>query len=329
MSRRILVLLLSAVLILVAGCGGGDKKKDAKAGPFAFPTVSTDTVGEEPVIVSSTEPPTTTQSKVLHEGTGKQVGKDDMIVADLKGQVWDKGGVDLPPFVNSFKSGDLLIRPIDQVVPAWTKVLPGLKVGSRVLMVVPPADGFGDQGNSGAGIFPTDTIMFVVDIVDAFSPGTMADGKAVTVTPDASLPSVTSGKAPKITVPKVDPPKDLEKKVLLQGNGARIEAGQTVVVEYVGVLWRTGKPFDSSWTAGRHPFAARLVVTDPQTNTQGIIEGWVKGLVGQKVGSRVLLVVPPKLGYGASGNEDAGIKGTDTLVFVIDLLGTFGRAAAR
>jgi peptidylprolyl isomerase len=326
---RISALLLTAVLLLLAGCGGGDGKKDAKAGPFTFPTVSTDKVGEEPVIVSSTEPPTTTQLKVLHEGTGKQVGKDDVIVTDLKGQVWDKGGVDLPPFVNSFKSGDLLIRPIDQVVPAWTKVLPGLKVGSRVLMVVPPADGFGNQGNSGADIFPTDTIMFVIDILDTWSPGTMANGKAVRVTPDAGLPSVTSGKAPKVTVPKVDPPKDLAKRLLLQGSGATIEAGQTVVVQYVGVLWRTGKPFDSSWEPGRHPFAARLVVTNAETGEQGIIEGWVKGLAGQKVGSRVLLVVPPKLGYGASGNEDAGIKGTDTLVFVIDVLGAYGHAATR
>lgn len=326
---RIPALLLTAVLLLLAGCGGGDGKKDAKAGPFAFPTVSTDKVGEEPTIVSSTEPPDTTQIKVLHAGTGRPVGKDDVVVTGVKGQVWDKGGVDLPPFKNSFKDGELLIRPVDSVMPAWTKALPGVKVGSRVLLVVPPADGFGDQGNSAVGIFPTDTIMFVIDIVDALSPGTMANGKAVPVTPDASLPTVTSGKAPKVTVPKVGPPKDLAKRLLLQGSGATIEAGQTLVVQYVGVLWRTGKPFDSSWEPGRHPFAARLVVTNAETGEQGIIEGWVKGLVGQKVGSRILLVVPPKLGYGASGNEDAGIKGTDTLVFVIDVLGAYGHATTR
>src|SRR4051812_23255576 len=153
--------------MLVAGCNGGDDKPTsaASASAFAFPTVSTDKVGEEPTIVSKGKPPTTTQVKVLREGKGRPVGADDVVVTDVKGQVWDKDGVDLPAFVNSFKSGDLLIRPITAVVPAWEKALPGLKVGSRVLLIAPPADGFGDQGNSGVGILPFDTIMFVIDIV--------------------------------------------------------------------------------------------------------------------------------------------------------------------
>jgi peptidylprolyl isomerase len=324
---RVPALVLTAVLLLLAGCnGGGGKKDSASAGPFVFPTVSTDKVGEEPKIVSRGEPPATTQVKVLHEGTGRAVGKADVIVTDVKGQVWDKSGVDLPAFVNSFKTGDLLIRPIDQVVPAWTTALPGLKIGSRVLLVAPPAAGFGDQGNSGVGIFPTDTIMFVIDIVDSLAPGTAADGKPVTVPVDPDLPTVTAGKNPRVKVPSVDPPADLKQVLLQQGTGDKIQAGQTVVVEYVGVLWKGGKQFDSSWGTGRHPFAARLVVTDPKTGQQGIIEGWVKGLVGEKVGSRVLLVVPPKFGYGKSGNEDAGISGTDTLVFAIDILGAYGHA---
>jgi peptidylprolyl isomerase len=324
---RISALLLTAVLLLATGCGGGDEKKDAARGaPFAFPTVSTDKVGEEPKIVSRTEPPDTTQVKILHEGNGRPVGKDDVVVTDVKGQVWDKDGVDLPPFVNSFKTGDLLIRPIDSVVPAWEKALPGVKIGSRVLLVAPPADGFGEQGNSGVGIFPTDTLMFVIDIVDAVAPGTAAKGKPVPVASNPSLPTVSAGKSPTIKVPAADPPKDLKKVLLQQGGGEKLEDGQTVVVQYVGVIWKGGKQFDSSWKKGRHPFAARLVVTDPDTGTQGIIEGWVKGLVGERVGSRILLVVPPKLGYGASGNEDAGISGTDTLVFVIDILGVYGHA---
>ncbi len=34
----------------------------------------------------------------------------------------------------------------------------------------------------------------------------------------------------------------------------------------------------------------------------------------------MLLAIPPKLGYGEDGNEGAGIKGTDTLYFVVDIL---------
>ena len=54
-----------------------------------------------------------------------------------------------------------------------------------------------------------------------------------------------------------------------------------------------------------------------------VIAGWDEGLVGQTVGSQVLLVVPPDKGYGAAGNTDAGIKGTDTLVFVVDILDAY------
>ncbi len=51
-----------------------------------------------------------------------------------------------------------------------------------------------------------------------------------------------------------------------------------------------------------------------------VVKGWDDGLVGQTVGSRVLLAIPPELGYGKTGNEDAGISGTDTLYFVVDIL---------
>lgn len=329
--HRFPALLLTTVLLLAAGCGGGnDEGDDAKTGgaPFAFPTVSETKPGVEPKMVSSTAPPETTQIKVLHEGKGGQIGQDDVVVTDVKGQVWDKDGVDLPAFVNSFTTGQLLIRPLNSVVPAWEKALPGVKVGSRVLLVAPSVDGFGDEGNPGVSIFPGDSLMFVIDIIDSVAPRTAATGKAVTLPADPALPTVTGGKEPKVTVPKVDPPSGLVERLLQQGTGAKVEAGQTILAEYVGVLWETGKVFDSSWTAGRHPFAARVATSDPTTGQAGVIEGWVRALVGEKVGSRILLVVPPRLGYGNAGNEAAGIKGTDTLVFVIDILGVYGKASS-
>lgn len=334
--RRPLVLLLTAALVLTAGCGGGGDDDDGtvdisrSAEPFAFPTVSENKPGVEPKIVSSTAPPDTTQVKVLHEGKGRVVGKDDLLVINLKGQVWDKDGIDLPPFVNSFRTGESLIRPMGSVMPAWDKGLPGVKVGSRVLLLAPPADGFGDQGNPGASIQPTDTLMFVIDVIDSVAPRTAANGKAVTVPVDPKLPTVTTGKDPKITVPAgVDPPTELIEQLLQQGTGAVIKKGQTIISEYVGVIWRDGKVFDSSWSAGRHPFAARIATSDPQTGQDGVIAGWEKALVGEKVGTRVLLVIPPKLGYGKAGNAGAGITATDTLVFVIDILGVYDKATSQ
>jgi peptidylprolyl isomerase len=88
------------------------------------------------------------------------------------------------------------------------------------------------------------------------------------------------------------------------------------MVQYTGVIWRTKKVFDSSWTR-KQPYTTPIGVGQ-------VIKGWDTGLVGQTVGSRVLLVVPPADGYGSAGSSAAGIKGTDTLVFVVDIIAAVG-----
>ncbi|TMR01917.1 FKBP-type peptidyl-prolyl cis-trans isomerase, partial [Actinomadura soli] len=90
-------------------------------------------------------------------------------------------------------------------------------------------------------------------------------------------------------------------------------AGRLLALQYAGYFWRDGKEFNSSWSAG-HPYGLMI-------GTGQVIQGWDQGLVGQRVGSRVLLVVPPSLGYGPKGLAQFGIRGSDTLVFVVDLLG--------
>jgi len=80
----------------------------------------------------------------------------------------------------------------------------------------------------------------------------------------------------------------------------------------VGAIYASGTVFDSSWSRG--------VPVTFSIGTGDVIPGWDSGLVGQPVGSRVLMVIPPAQGYGAEGNSSAGISGTDTLVFVVDIL---------
>ena len=108
-------------------------------------------------------------------------------------------------------------------------------------------------------------------------------------------------------------PKTLVSQDLITGKGRKIVEGETVKVRYTGVIWDTGKAFDSSAANGGAPVDFGLV--DGQ-----MIPGFINGLVGKTVGSRVLLVLPPAEGYGTAGNTQAGIKGTDTLVFVVDIL---------
>ena len=203
------------------------------------------------------------------------------------------------------------------MLPGLESALQGKKMGSRVLAVIPPADGYGKSGNSQAGVTANDTLVFVVDMIKEFANNASASGSQVS-SGGGSLPTVTAkaGAAPTITIPKsAKPPTGLVTKTLIKGSGPVVTKGQTVVTQYVGEIWRTGKVFDSSWSRDE-PFGFTIGATPSQ-----VITGWDKGLVGQTVGSRVMLVVPPADGYGKTGSSQAGIKGTDTLVFVVDILG--------
>jgi peptidylprolyl isomerase len=116
---------------------------------------------------------------------------------------------------------------------------------------------------------------------------------------------------PKVTVPKGAPPKQLVIKELEEGTGAEAKAGDEVAVQYVGVDYKNGKEFDSSWS--RHePFVFQLGVGQ-------VIPGWDQGIEGMKVGGRRELIIPPELAYGEAGSPPA-IGPNETLIFVVDLL---------
>jgi peptidylprolyl isomerase len=113
-------------------------------------------------------------------------------------------------------------------------------------------------------------------------------------------------------VPKTPAPTKLVIQPLIKGAGPVVKTGQTLTASYVGLVYGTGKVFDSSYKSGN-----RLEQT---VGAGKLVPGFDKGIVGQTAGSRVLLVLPPAEGYGKAGNGAAGIKGTDTLVFVVDIL---------
>lgn len=188
--------------------------------------------------------------------------------------------------------------------------------GSRVVAVVPPADAFKTAGSKGLGVKGTDSLIFVFDVVKVTAPvKVIPKANGVAQKPVAGLPTVAlaSNGEPTITVPKTAAPTTLTIQDLKKGAGTTVKAGDTVTVHYTGVVWDTGKVFDSSWTRG----------TPATFATTGVIPGFGKALVGQKVGSQVLAVIPPAEGYGSSvpANQTA-IKATSTLVFVIDILAT-------
>jgi peptidylprolyl isomerase len=118
---------------------------------------------------------------------------------------------------------------------------------------------------------------------------------------------------PDVTVPASPPPTDLVIEDLVVGDGEEARPGDQVSVHYVGVAWSTGAQFDASWDRGE-PFVFGL-------GGGQVIAGWDQGVVGMRPGGRRRLSIPPHLGYGSRGAGGV-IKGGETLVFVVDFLGT-------
>lgn len=275
--------------------------------------------GTEPTVaMPGGSAPSQLVTKVLSKGTGTTVAKGDLLVADYVGMLWSSGKT----FDSSWQGGRQpagFAIGMGQVIPGWDKALVGQTVGSRVLLVIPPADGYGSSGNPQAGIAGDDTLVFVVDVLGAVDATASAKGTP-TPTEDDALPAVSVlPRKPDITIPPGRPPGRLIALPVVTGNGPVVRKGDVIAVQYVGEIWRTGKQFDSSWDRGG-PAAVPIGVGQ-------IIPGWDKGLVGKKVGSRVLLVIPPAEGYGSSGNSQAGITGTDTLVFAVDILAAIRRGS--
>ncbi len=145
-----------------------------------------------------------------------------------------------------------------------------------------------------------------------------ADQAIVTssATTTAAPTTPTSGplsKEPTVTPPSGAPPTKLVTKEIITGTGAEAKAGESVTVNYVGVLYKGGKEFDASWKR-KEPFTFTL-------GRGQVIAGWDQGVAGMKVGGRRLLIIPAPLGYGAKGSPPA-IPPNAALLFMVDLLGT-------
>ena len=131
-----------------------------------------------------------------------------------------------------------------------------------------------------------------------------------------SAPEVEArfGGSPQITFPDDEAPTGLKAFEIVEGDGPIVRRGDTVTVNYHGVVWGSQSPFDSSFD--RHQPASFGI------GVGQVIRGWDQTVPGHNVGSRLIVSIPPEYGYGSRGIPDAGIGGTDTLVFVIDIIST-------
>jgi peptidylprolyl isomerase len=318
--RRAYALPLVPLLAVaaIAGCGSSSPSSSSPCAASSDANKAvcvTGAFGAAPkVTIPAEKANSSLYTKTVIQGSGAPLTKTESVVGnfalyDWSGKTHKLVGSTFTSHTPTLFGGQLLTGLEDALI--------GQKVGSRVLAVIPPKDGFQSQGNSQIGVGPNDTLVFVVDLIKEFSDTAAANGAHVS-NGGGSLPTVTfpaQGKAPAVKVQSSrTPPKNLSVTTLLKGTGPKVVTGQTLVVQYVGVNWRTGQVFDSSWSRSE-PYAFTI------GSNSGMISGWNTGLLGQTVGSRVMLVIPPAEGYGKNGNSQAGIKGTDTLVFVVDIVG--------
>ncbi|MEE1752563.1 FKBP-type peptidyl-prolyl cis-trans isomerase [Streptomyces sp. SP18CS02] len=329
MRRRLAALLIVPALLLTA-CGGEDtdKKDDASSSPEAartevpkpvdsaspMPQVTGDKGKKAVITVPKGDPGKSFVVHTVTPGTGAEVKKDDLVVANFTGKIW-KGGKDLGSSYDQGGTPQVITAGSKTVIPAFAEGVTGQKVGSRVLVVAPPAAAFGAAGKQEIGVSGTDTLVFALDIESVIPK--KAEGKQAEIPADLPQIDAEKNEPATIKIPKNDPPAKLVDDVLIEGKGPEVKSGQTVYMQYTGAAWKINegkdkaKNFDSSWNTGA-PFTTAI--------GQGqVIEGWDKGLVGKKVGSRVLLVIPPAQAYK---DQDKGpeLPANSTLVFVVDIL---------
>ena len=297
---RIRSLLVAVPLVLLAACGGtaqpaavvntsptGDVVGPATPKATAVGTATaaemptaTGAFGEKPTITfPSDTPPPGLQRQVLVEGTGAEVQTGDQLVANYYGIVW--GGT--TPFDNSYDRGKPSVFQIGvgAVVSGWDVGLVGTKVGSRVLLTLSPSDGYGTAGRA-PDITGTDTLVFVIDIVDALAKDRFGQADAVPQAQDPAAPQVGGdlGGPPTLTIPAgLAEPTEAKTTVIAQGTGAPVAAGD--VYGQYGVWDWTGKQQVASWEQ-----------TGPQKIPVAAETPQLAGLIGIPLGSRVLLQIP-------------------------------------
>lgn len=304
--RRVLLLLLPALLLLggLSACGSKDASPtglDAvkiEGSPGSEPTVKWD--GQMKVDKITT--------KVIQPGNGATVAAGDKVLT----HIWIGNGYTQQKSYSTYDQKKAELVTVDKnLSKVFLDALQGQKIGARVAVAAPADQAFGAQGNPQLNIGNKDTVLVVVDLVSGVldgpsgSAGT-APGWAPKVVEKAGVPtSLDFTKTPQ-------PTGQLRVATLIHGTGPAIAKGQTAVVNYLGQVYGGKKPFDESYSKGA-PVAFPIGVG-------AVVRGWDQGMLGIKVGSRVMLAIPPKLGYGTGGNKQAGIKGTDTLYFVVDVL---------
>ncbi len=314
MSRRVLALpaalLIAALSLSACGNDSGEKSSSDSGSSAGLSSVKiTGDEGKAPEVKFDGKlDPSKTETEVITEGDGDEIASGDNVLT----HVWIGNGFTQKQAFTTYDAGKPEVLNVsDDLSPAIKAGLEGQKVGSRVAVIAPPKDAFGEEGRPELGLGNQDSVLFVMDLVDKIATEPQGEEKPVA----KWAPGITEDGA-KVTAldfsKATEPGKNLLVTKTIKGDGAVVKKGQTLYVNYFGQTYKSDAAFDESYSTGA-PASFPIGVGQ-------VIKGWDDALVGQTVGSRMILAIPPELGYGTEGNKDAGIKGTDTLYFVVDIL---------
>jgi peptidylprolyl isomerase len=242
-----------------------------------------------------------TRVRVLDPGTGYAAPADGYVTVHYYGVNGRTGKM----FEESYSGKTPATFPLGQVIAGFKEGLTGQRAGSRVLIAMPGKDAYDASPTSGpTGYEVGDTLIFVVDVISV----SVDAPQGRVVTPPAGLPKVTGGPKDKPTVTiSGSAPSAMSATTLIEGTGDKVAKTDTLIARYVGYSWKTGKLIDDGFAT---PTTGALA---------DLIPGWKTGLVGKRIGSRVLLVLPPADGF-PKGSNNPPVEAGDTVVYVVDIL---------
>jgi len=314
--RKVLAILLPLLLLLLTACGGvmtddvSGKTDTAKSAGAAevFDTVKVSGGSDEEAPTVEFEAPldiTAVAAKTVAQGEGDEVEAGQQIRYQLVALNAEDGEA----LGDTYSQGDPQVLPVDDTLKEQDgelyEVLVGSKVGAQVAYTRPsptPAEG--------QAAVPQQLI--VLRIISSEQPPpepeVLSPEDVKKLDDDGQLPTFTFGDngAPEVTIPDNEPSQDLVVKVLEEGDGEVLAETDTITANYTGWSYSNGEKFDSSFDRGEPAsFGLNQVIT-----------GWTKGLAGQKVGSKVLLVIPEPWAYpNARQGQPSG-----TLVFFVEIV---------
>lgn len=238
-----------------------------------------------------------TERTVVLEGDGDVVSSGDVISTGFA-MFNATTGEEISNSIAEGQAAELTVSP-EMILQGLVSTLQCSTVGSRVVAVIPPSDMWGEQGYADLGIGGKDSVVMVADVVSIVPPLTPA-------TWEDNVPEVELGDAPVVTLPEGEAPAELLLAVLEEGDGAVVAATDPVTLDYQGTSWETREVFDQSY--GKEPITLQA---------NGFVKGFTAALVGQKVGSTLLVTIPAEYAYGA--DPAAHELGGQSLVFLIQI----------